>query len=111
MLLLVVGCSNMRNGPGKTVQSFDSALEHRNYDEALSYYSSVTRNNYGDAKIRAMLVDQREKLKDPQAFNVTILEEKVAGDTALVVIREGARASTDTVALIRENGQWKIVGG
>lgn len=111
VLLLAVACNQLGKSPGKTVQDLSTAIEHRNYDEALSYYSSATRAGFGDDKIRAVIAGEREKRKDPaKDFQVTILQEKVTGDSATVYARVGT-AKPENWLLIKEDGKWKISGG
>lgn len=108
-LLLVVACDQVGNSPGKTVQAFYTAIEHRNYDEAMSYVAARD-SGVADAKIRAAFSAQREESKDPaKEFEVRILKDTVMGDSAHVEISQRDSTHRESYSLVKENGRWKLV--
>lgn len=78
----------------------------------MGYLSSSTLQSLGDDKWQAALIEASHQMADQGGLkSVQIVDETVNGDIARVSVRitmEDGSEETDTIDLIKEDGDWKI---
>ena len=105
----MTGCST---GPSATVERFYRLTEAKEVGKAIELVSTSTRSTFGDAKMKAVLLDQASKMQAKGGItSIALSGEQVINDSAKVasnIVFGGGGSSSDTVRLVRENGKWKI---
>ena len=109
VVLVLAGCSS---GPEGVVKGFFKALDAGKVDKAMEYLSTSTLNTLGHDKWQAALTSATHDLQSKGGLSsVKVVNKKVHGDTATVTVKlifgDGS-SETDTIDLIKENGDWKI---
>lgn len=112
LVFLVVGLAGCSSGPDKAVKSFFIALDAGQVDKAMGYLSTSTLNTLGHDKWQAALISASKDMQSKGGLSsVKIIDKKVRGDIAAVTVEltfgDGS-SKTDTINLIKENGDWKL---
>lgn len=113
LLLATISCGSLNSGPGQTVERFFKALDKGEIDDAMGYLSIDTIQALGYDKWNAALTDVAFSIQESGGIrSVKIADEKIIGDTARVTfeLKSGDKETeSDSLELIKENDEWKIV--
>ncbi len=109
LVLFLAGCSS---GPDGAVKAFFKALDAGKVDEATGYLSASTLGTLGHDKWQAAWVSAATEMQSKGGLSsVDVVDKKVHGDVATIIVKltfgDGS-SETNTMNLLKENGDWKI---
>ncbi len=101
-IVFFVGCSK---SPSDTVEAWHEALCNQKVDEANKY--STTRVQALNGIIAAGIKENgnNKDVKDFKSWEV--VKEEINGNKAVVTIKYNT-GKTDTIDLVKEDGEWKV---
>lgn len=111
-VLLIVGCAK---SPEATVQSFYAAIAAGEITEAEAHVSNQVVGMLGPQKLRAKLSDESRQIAACAGLDAVEVKLEGQGEvrhgTAVVKYKGSCDASRTKVALLKEDGKWKIGAG
>jgi len=109
VMLGFAGCGG--SGPDKVAVSFVEKLNDCDFDGSMKYASPATTALI--AMMKDMPID--EKQKQWKGAKVEVVNTKIDGDRATVVIKRTSKSGKvemmdgkDAVTLVKQDGQWKV---
>jgi uncharacterized protein YchJ len=108
------GEQDYQNQPERVLQKYFKALEEKDYETAMSYFSKESMAQLSTAETKQSFYQFANHV---QYVEYLVLEQKVEGDTARVVVSgythltSGDKLPLDNQVynFVKEDGEWKMV--
>lgn len=115
VVLLCAALAGCGNSPKTAYVDFYRALEKGEIERAENYFSGSISSVFGRAKLRMVLQEQAQKIQRCGGIKDIDLELQGEGDVrhgkARITFKGDCPPREESVAMVRENGEWKLSGG
>lgn len=105
MVTLFLTACGMGNSPKKSADKFLNSFNERNFAEARKY---ATPETIKLVDLMENLTKMAESTDSTEKKSVTVIDEKIDGETAVVTFKESGDEEVQEVRLKKIDGKWLV---